>query len=274
MFALAVLSIFLFFSLSVHALDNLEQEPEMVPAPREPSPAPLPEYAKYIDYGIKAATIIFGLLWLFLGYRLATVVLFLAGFATFFVIGFFVISPRVTWAIWIVYAIAGGAGIVGGLLFVAIRKLGYFLFGFVLGVLLAAVIVGATPLASLFHSGLIPLIVLLSTGLVVAIATVFLERPLLIVGTSFAGASLIGTTVDALFFGSSLDTLIPDLLSNINNGFLQSTSWQTYLILAGIFILSVVGIVVQFKVTAKGYHHGTPPKRKEDEYPLLIQANV
>jgi len=192
----------------------------------------------------------------------------------FFVISFFVTAPRVTWAIWIIYTIAGGAGIIGGLLFVAIRKLGYFLFGFVMGVILAAVIVGATPLASLFTSGLIPLIILLSTGLVVAIATVFLERPLLIVGTSIAGAALIGTTVDALFFQSSLESLIPSLLENINGGFLLNTTWQTYLILAGIFLLAVVGVIVQFKVTAKGYHHGTPSKRKEDEYPLLIQANV
>jgi len=268
---------FLSFTLSAFAYDlgaedysQISPEIDIAPGPEEPVVDPI---MRYIDYGVKAATIVLGLLWLFLGYRLIRVVLFLAGFATFFVIVFFILLTRVTMAIWLLYVIAAGSGVIGGLLFVALAKLGYFLFGFIVGVLLSVIIISATPIASLFASGLIPLIIVLCTGVVVAIVTVIWSRVLLIIGTSFSGSILIATTLDQLFYGSEIANFIPQILRNISSGFTFTSTWQVYLILAGIVLVAIVGIVVQFRFTSRGYTHGKE-ERKEDEYPLLIQANV
>jgi len=263
-------------SFLVSAFANINQDIAPEEAPEiAPGMEPVdPTIQRYLDYAVAAGSIVFGLLWLFLGYRLIRVVLFLCGFATFFVICLYLVTPRApTLALWLVYTIAAAAGVVGGLLFVALSKLGYFLFGFVVGVLLAALVIAATPIVGLFSSGLIPLIIVLCTGVVVAICTVIFSRALLIIGTSFNGTILIATTLDKLFYQSSLESFIPDLLDNVNNRMKVSSGWEIYLIFAGIVLVTLIGVFVQFRFTARGYHHGVK-ERREDEYPLLIQANV
>jgi len=253
-----------------------EENYEQAPAPDLP-PGPEDQIMKYVTLGLQIGSIVLGLLWLFLGYRLIKVVLFLAGFVAFFFIVFALLTAHLqaTLATWLRYVIAAAAGIIAGALFVLLRKVGYFCLGFVVGVVVAAVIVGATPLATLFSSGLIPLIIILSTGLVVAIATVFLQRILLVVGTSISGAYLIGVTVDGLVpqLQTSVQMVLISIITNFSNPIPFSSNWKPYAILGGIALLAIIGMLVQFLFTAKG-HDAEKKKGNEEEYPLLIQANV
>jgi len=214
----------------------------------------------------------------FLGYRLIKVVLFLAGFVVFFFVLTAILEgyAKNTLAVWLRYVIAAGAGLIGGFLFVVLRKVGYFLFGFVLGVIVSAIILGATPLAGYFSSGLIPLIIILACGLVVAIATVFLSRHLLIIGTSVNGAYLVGTTADQMIpgFKTGASSLLSHIISNFGNKISFVGDWKPYVILGGIVLLAVIGIIVQYRFTAKGHDAEKDDTKKEEEYPLLMQQHV
>jgi len=246
---------------------------------QQPEPAPSPQaveaYQNYIEIGIIIAAIVFGLLWVFFGYRLIAVVLFIAGFVIFFFILLSVLeakAPPPTLAIWLHYVIAAGAGLVGGLLFVCLKKIGFFLFGFLLGVMFSAIIIGATPLVNLFTSGLIPLIIILVSGLVVGIATIFLSRPLLIIGTAFNGSYLIGVTLDYKFLHTSVSDLFLHIISNFSNALQFTGDWKPYVVLAGIFVFALIGMFVQFKFTANNFHYND--KQKIEDEQLLLLAKV
>jgi len=273
---LLVASLFIFATTAEWAEEQeIEQAPE--PAPFVPVPED-PAYNNYIVLGLNIVVLVFGLLWVFLGYRLIKIVLFLAGFVVFFFILTAILEgyAKDTLAVWLRYVIAAGAGLIGGFLFVVLRKVGYFLFGFVLGVIVSAIILGATPLAGYFSSGLIPLIIILACGLVVAIATVFLSRHLLIIGTSVNGAYLVGTTADQMIpgFKTGASSLLSHIISNFGNKISFVGDWKPYVILGGIVLLAVIGIIVQYRFTAKGHDAEKDDTKKEEEYPLLMQQHV
>jgi len=265
---------------AIFAITNAEwsEEHEYMQAP-EPAPmGPEPEsdsYSAYITLGSNIAALVFGLLWIFVGYRLYKVVLFLVGFVVFFFILVAVLEAHAsaTLAAWLRYVIAAGAGLIGGFLFVLLGKVGFFLFGFVFGALVSAVILGATPLAGYFTSGLIPLIIILVTGLVVAIATVFLSRHFLIIGTSISGAYLVGTTADQMIpgFQTGASQLLGHIISSFDTKIDFGGDWKPYVILGGIVLLAIIGIVVQYVFTAKGYDHVEEEKKKNNPeyFPLL-----
>jgi len=243
---------------------------EQVPGPEAPQ-VPEDPTNYYIDLGLKIGSLVLGLLWVFLGYRLIKVVLFLGGFVLFFFILLIVLNSHATsLAQWLRYVIAAGAGLIGGFLFVVLRKVGYFLFGFLLGAVIGAIVLAALsgPLSGVFTSALVPLIIILVCGLVVAIATVFLSRHLLIFATSINGAYLVGVTVDGLAgLNTSVSTLVTHIITNFNEKFSFGTSWQPFAVLGGIAVLAIIGIVVQYKFTAKG-HDADKPKQSEEEYLL------
>jgi len=269
--ALVVALLSLFFVSLATQMQVEEPEPAPVPAPMDPEQAKI--YG-YVDLAIQIASIVLGVLWLFLGYRLIKVVLFLAGFVVFFFVVFALLAKyQTTLALWLCYIIAGAAGIICGALLVLLRKVGYFLMGFVMGAVVAAVIVGGTPLVSFFSSGLIPLIIILSTGLVVAIATVFLQKILLVIATAVSGAYMVGTTVDNLAFGTSVGKILINIITNFGSKIDPPSDWKPYVVLGGIVVLAIVGMIVQFLFTARG-HEEEEKKTDEEGIPLLIQANI
>jgi len=201
------------------------------------------------------------------------VVLFLGGFAAFFFITDALLSAKLSDSLapWLIIVIAVGVGLVGGILFVVLKKVGVFLFGFLLGIILGALVIGATPLGNLFTNNVIPLVIILCVGLIVAIATVFLERHLLIIGTSVNGAYMVGSTIDDLWIHSSFASFLPNMISNFGEKIPFSSSWQPYTVLAAVVLLAMIGIVVQYKTTLPADEE---KKDKPDETSFLMQPNV
>jgi len=272
----------LIFALIFAVVWAQQPEPEFAPVTNgtadEPSPiAPPngldPAWDNYIRLGTSIAAIVFGLLWVFFGYRLVKIVLFIAGFIMFFFILLNVLVLTSITQLWLHYVIAAGAGLIGGFLFVILRKIGYFLFGLLLGVIVCAIVIGATPLASLFANNLIPLIIILSTGLIFGIVTVLAHRHLLIVGTSFNGAYLVGYSIDKLVpLNTGISSLIVNIITKFSEKNYFSAGWQPYALLAGIVVFAVVGIFVQYRFTAANFN--VEEDKKEEEQPLMMMTNI
>jgi len=253
---------------------SFAQEPEPA-APSEPSDE-LGPYAEYIGLGTCIVAIVVGLLWVFFGYRFINISLAMAGFIVLFFVAYQMSSSYVIGLhpSWLHYVIGAGAGLCGALLFYCLRQLGYFLFGFFIGAVISSTVLGATPLVSLFTSGLIPLIVILVTGLVFAFAILFeiFQRHLLIFGTSFNGAFLVGTAVDTLLLHTAFSDLLVTVLTDFyfHNAPAISDDWKPYTLLAGLVVLGLVGMLVQYKFTAVNTHHDQKKKKKSDEELSLV----
>jgi len=257
-----VLAILLSVSF-INAQSNGAPQPAPEPTPIDP---PVDPIYGYVQLGLSIAAIIFGLLWVFFGYRLIKFVLFMAGFVLFFFIAFQLQSAYAPFAsegrLWLQYTLSAVAAIVGGFLFVVLRKLGYFLFGMVLGMALGLLILSATPLGSLINSSnfgsvspsLVSLLSVLGVGLIVGIVTVIFSRVILIIGTSFNGAYLVGSTVDGMWLHTSLSDILSNILNMSSTGFaFDISNWIPYALLGGIVALAIIGMIVQFLVTARNY---------------------
>jgi len=157
----------------------------------------------------------------------------------------------------VIYILAAGAGIVGGFLFVILLKVGFFLFGAVVGCLIGMLILGATPLAEVIKNnttlspGAIQLIVILGLGLLLGIVTVILARPILIIGTSFGGAYVVGTTVDSQWIHTSLSKTLTVIFDWSKPFEFDMSDWKPYTMLGGIAVLAIIGAIVQFCLTGK-----------------------
>jgi len=238
-----------------------------------PSPADDPTW-HWVELGLHVALIVVGLFWLFIGYRIINAVLFVGGFIVFFFISFELLSTlaveKGSLALWIAYVIAAGIGLIGGFVFVVLNKVGVFLFGTLLGVLLSSLILSCTPLATLSISPMIQLIVLICTGVLLGIVAVIFERAIIIAGTAFNGSYLVFNSIDSEWIGSGASDMLVHIFKDFNNPLsFDVGNWKAYLILAAIFILAFIGIFVQIKWTA-----GQQKKKSKEDIPLLTTINV
>lgn len=146
---------------------------------------------------------------------------------------------------WAFPVVCLAAGIVGGLLLVLLWRLGLAaiggLLGFVVSVLILSVVSGgllSSEIARYVFTGVLVLI-----G---AILILFIERPILILGTAFPGSY-------AIFFG--LDTFINTgfnqaLQSFFGTGVLYVATPAVYGMMAGTVLLALLGCGIQYRGSA------------------------
>lgn len=121
-------------------------------------------------------------------------------------------------------------------------RLGLFAIGALLGFTLANFILGLTT-NGLIQSDTGRIVFLILMSLAGGIAILFLEKPLLVIGTAFPGAY-------GAFFG--LDIFIntgfkEGMQKFLSGGGLYVTSAPVYGMLAGVVVLAIIGCVVQFR---------------------------
>jgi len=246
----------------------------------------VPSMDKWIQRGLEILAILIGLLIVFAGYRLFRLILFISGFVIFYYICYHVLTTQIQyWAEFWVLLISAGAGVLGGFfllgLGLAAFKIAAFVFGFVGGSMLAYLLLAATPLSGVVKSVApgskweiwIVVGIVLGSGLVVAIIAALISRGLLIIITAFVGAFIIGTAVDALAFSSVESRMLQSIIANGSLPPALTIGWETYLILGGVVVLAVAGMVVQFRGTAKHYHHHHGYHPPEYQPLLSVQDN-
>nr|KAF6451309.1 transmembrane protein 198 [Molossus molossus] len=199
---------------------------------------------------------LFGVVYCFFGYRCFKAVLFLTGLLFGSVVIFLLCyRERVLETQLSAGASAGialGIGLLCGLVAMLVRSVGLFLVGLLLGLLLAAAaLLGSTPY---YQPGSVwsPLGLLLGGGLLCALLTLRWPRPLTTLATAVTGAALIATAAD---YFAELLLLGRYAVERLRAAPVPPLCWRSWALLALWPLLSLMGVLVQWRVTAEGDSH-------------------
>jgi hypothetical protein len=226
--------------------------------------------------GILAAVAIgAGALMLVMGYKLFRATLFVAGFVAggvaLALVAEHVFSDKswVLTASWVAFAVGG---ILGGSLVASLYSLGVFVAGAAGGVVLAIALQNSFGYRIYpSHPTVVLIVLCVVLGIVCGVATLKLERPAIIVATSLLGSGILvwGVGYFAGDFPAATDlkqyaTETAD--GDVNWVYDVPAAWWGYL--AGLVVLFVLGMIIQFRKTARGvqYKHHSLGKRQEQQY--------
>lgn len=217
------------------------------------------------------AAIAVGAVMVAMGYRLFRATLFAVGFAAGGVAIAMVVEnvfDDKSWVItasWIAFVVGG---LICGCIVVSLYSLGIFIAGAAAGVALAMMLnnsVGYEIYPS--HPQVVLIVLCIALGLLCGVLAIRLERPVLITATSLFGAAILvwGVGYFAGDFPSSSD-LKEYASQDINGDWVYSIpdAWWGYL--AGILVLFVLGLFIQFGKTGRGgaYHKSHAMGRREE----------
>ncbi|KAG8520856.1 Transmembrane protein 198, partial [Galemys pyrenaicus] len=199
---------------------------------------------------------LFGVVYCFFGYRCFKAVLFLTGLLFGSVVIFLLCyRERVLETQLSAGASAGialGIGLLCGLVAMLVRSVGLFLVGLLLGLLLAAAaLLGSAPY---YQPGSVwgPLGLLLGGGLLCALLTLRWPRPLTTLATAVTGAALIATAAD---YFAELLLLGRYAVERLRAAPVPPLCWRSWALLALWPLLSLMGVLVQWRVTAERDSH-------------------
>ncbi|KAE8957984.1 hypothetical protein PR003_g32270 [Phytophthora rubi] len=195
------------------------------------------------------------------GYRLFRQTIFAIGFVTGGVVVAIVVEHAFddkSWVVmvsWVAFAVGG---LICGSIAVLFHPLGIFITGAAAGVALAMMIhnsVGYEIYPS--HPQVVLIVLCIVIGIIGGVMTLKLEKPVLIVATSLFGAAILVWGV-GYFDGDfpSTSDLKAYATKDINGDWVYSIpdAWWAYL--AGILVLFVLGLFIQFRKTGRdGVYH-------------------
>jgi hypothetical protein len=208
------------------------------------------------------------------GYKLFRAALFVVGFVAGGV-GLAIAAEHVfeneTWVVTASWVAFGVGGLFAGCLVISMYTTSIFVAGAAAGVLLAIMIntsVGYKIYPS--HPNVVLIVLAVAIGLIGGVLALKLEKPVLVVATSLVGAGMLvwGIGYFAGDFPSPSD--LKQFAEQDANGdwvYDIPTAWWAYV--AGILVLFVFGMFVQFRKTGRGgdYHRSHAlPSRREPAY--------
>ncbi|KAG7256809.1 hypothetical protein CRUP_015220 [Coryphaenoides rupestris] len=152
-----------------------------------------------------------------------------------------------------------GVGVLCGLVTMLVRSVGLFMVGLTLGLLVAvAALVGLEELsASPPRSVWVPLGVLLGLGTLFAVLTLQWQRLFTTLSTACFGAAVIAVALDYFAELLGLVLYVYERLKATPRS--EPVCWVTWAVLGGWAALAMLGVLVQWKVTAEGYSHTKVP---------------
>lgn len=147
-----------------------------------------------------------------------------------------------------------GIGTLCGLVTMLVRSVGLFMVGLLLGLLVAvAALVGMEELSdSPPRSVWVPLGVLLGLGMLFAVLTLQWQRLFTTLSTAVFGAAVITVALD---YFVELFALVLYMYERMKAAPGKPVCWLTWVVLGVWPALTLLGVVVQWKVTAGGYSH-------------------
>ncbi|XP_075951188.1 transmembrane protein 198 isoform X1 [Anarhichas minor] len=201
---------------------------------------------------------LFGIIYCFFGYRCFKAVMFLTGLMFGSVVIFMLCyKERVLDTQLSLEASVGiglGIGTLCGLVTMLVRSVGLFMVGLLLGLLVAvATLVGMEELTdSPPRSVWVPLAVLLGLGMLFAVLTLQWQRLFTTLSTAMFGAAVITVAVD---YFVELFALVLYTYERLKAAPGKPVCWLTWVVLGVWPALTLLGVMVQWKVTAEGYSH-------------------
>ncbi|KAF0045862.1 hypothetical protein F2P81_002391 [Scophthalmus maximus] len=201
---------------------------------------------------------LFGIIYCFFGYRCFKAVMFLTGLMFGSVVIFMLCyKERVLDTQLSVEASVGiglGIGTLCGLVTMLVRSVGLFMVGLLLGLLVAvATLVGMEELSdSPPRSVWVPLGVLLGLGMLFAVLTLQWQRLFTTLSTAMFGAAVITVALD---YFVELFALLLYMYERLKAAPAKPVCWLTWVVLGVWPALTLLGVMVQWKVTAEGYSH-------------------
>uniref|UniRef100_A0A8C9TMF4 Transmembrane protein 198 n=1 Tax=Scleropages formosus TaxID=113540 RepID=A0A8C9TMF4_SCLFO len=199
---------------------------------------------------------LFGIIYCFFGYRCFKAVMFLSGLMFGSVIIFLLChKERVLDTQLSVEASAGiglGIGLLCGLVTMLVRSVGLFMTGLLLGLLLA--IAGLLVASHFYNPGSVwvPLGAMLGTGMLCAVLSLQWQKLFTVLSTSVFGAAIMTVCADYFVEMLALAMHIYDCLRLVP---LPPLCWYSWVILGIWPALSLLGVLVQWKLTAEGFSH-------------------
>jgi len=270
-------------------------EPSSGPQPSVPGPQPAADPNTYIydkvDLGLTIALIVIGVNWVIFGYRFMIrprITLLQGGFIIFYFLTYQLLMRfTVTTGVlpqYLAYTLGGIAGLIGAVLFVLSIHVGRFFFSALLGVLFTTLLFAYTPLGTLALASEFQLAIIGGVGLVLGFISLWINKLVPIVGTSFNGAFLIGNGIDSLIvvilgeqgFKQSADLLVTIMQSpnfSTPNIAVDTSNWRIYVVLGGILVVTLFGVILQYKVTAAKVSPDNEDVDPNDERMRLLTAS-
>ncbi|TNM94044.1 transmembrane protein 198-B [Takifugu flavidus] len=201
---------------------------------------------------------LFGIIYCFFGYRCFKAVMFLTGLMFGSVVIFMLCyKERVLDTQLSVEASVGiglGIGTLCGLVTMLVRSVGLFMVGLLLGLLVAvATLVGMEELSnSPPRSVWVPLGVLLGLGMIFAVLTLQWQRFFTTLSTAVFGAAVITVALD---YFVELFALVLYMYERMKAAPGKPVCWITWVVLGVWPALTLLGVIIQWTVTAEGYSH-------------------
>ncbi|KAG7463771.1 hypothetical protein MATL_G00180260 [Megalops atlanticus] len=199
---------------------------------------------------------LFGIIYCFFGYRCFKAVMFLTGLMFGSIIIFMLCyKERVLDTQLSVEASAGiglGIGVLCGLVTMLVRSVGLFMVGLLLGLLVA--VAALVAMEEFYHPRTvwIPLAMLLGSGMLFAVLTLQWQRCFTTLSTAVFGSAVITVTVDYFI---ELFMLVRYVYERIKVAPRRPVCWFSWVILGVWPVLTLLGVLIQWKVTAEGYSH-------------------
>jgi len=219
------------------------------------------EEHKYLaPYILSGVGILLGIIVCFLGYRLFRPVLFLAGFLVGAGVCFFVLWYYTSTGLIVLIFAPLLTGIALGVILVFAISAGIFLLGATLGFLLFTMLVSVRD-GGIVHSEIFNWVGMGVCSIVGGVIALLLQKPLIIMATSVGGAYAVIACIDR-YVNGNFSRIIEQLIGNRH----IVAAYPTYIELGACLVLSLLGIIVQYKVTAKGYYHSQKQAHHDEGY--------
>ncbi|XP_067170093.1 transmembrane protein 198-like [Apteryx mantelli] len=232
----------------------------MEPAPGAPPPARCglelrPPYEP-VPAAVCALCCLFGVVYSCFGYRCFKAIMFLSGLlfgsTVIFLLCYKERILETQLSLEVSAGIALGIGVLCGLVTMLVRSVGLFTTGLLLGLLLAtAALVAAEPLLRP-QSLWVPAGSLLGLALLCALLALQWQKPLTVLSTAVFGAAVIVVCVDYFVETLALVLYVYDRLRLAPPGPL---CWYSWAVLGAWPALSLLGVLLQWKLTADGFSH-------------------
>ncbi|XP_037535557.1 transmembrane protein 198 isoform X2 [Nematolebias whitei] len=199
---------------------------------------------------------LFGIIYCFFGYRCFKAVMFLSGLMFGSVIIFLLCHKEHVFDTQLsVEASAGiglGIGLLCGLVTMLVRSVGLFMTGLLLGLLLALAGLLATYQFYTPTTVWVPLGALLGIGMLFAVLTLQWQKMFTVLSTAVFGAAIMTVCADYFVEMLALPSYLYDCLRLMPQ---PALCWYSWVILGIWPALSIIGVLVQWKLTDDSFSH-------------------
>ncbi|KAG8452511.1 hypothetical protein GDO86_004338 [Hymenochirus boettgeri] len=199
---------------------------------------------------------LFGLVYTFFGYRCFKAIMFLsgllAGSAVIFLLCYKERIMDTQLSLELSAGIALGIGLLCGLVTMLVHSVGLFMTGLLLGLLLAiACLVG---IEQFYHptTAWIPVGVMMGSSMLFAVLTLQWQKLFTMISTATFGAAILTVCTDYFI---ELMLLVQYVYERLRLEASHALCWYSWVVLGMWPILSILGIIVQWKLTAEGFSH-------------------